>query len=160
MSHLTQLIDTYPRLLRGSGPQIPGYVGAGWHPIVMRLMSGIDAMLSDELAEGFQLVQVKEKFGGLRFYFRINGRKDFTVDIFGVGRLRVPDQDEEGKRPRPPELERIQALVREAEQEAARTCEVCGEPGTLRPGGWVQTLCEHHAEIKKSGGRLDLWDGT
>jgi hypothetical protein len=107
-----------PRLLRGSGPQIPGYIGAGWHPIVMRLMSDIDAMLSDELAAAFRLVQIKEKFGG------------------------------------------IQARIRAAEEEASRTCEVCGKPGELQREGWMQTLCEHHAGIKKSGGQLDFEDGT
>lgn len=160
MRNLQQLIDTYPRLLHGSGPNIPGYVGAGWHPVVMRLMAEIDALLSDELATGFRLVQIKEKFGGLRFYFDLNGRKDFTLDIVGVGRFRVPDRDEDDMPPRAPELDRIQALVRTAEEEASRTCEVCGKPGELVRGGWMQTLCPYHARIKKSGGQLDFEDGT
>ena len=160
MSKLEQLIDTYPRLLRGTGPVIPGYIGAGWHPIVMRLMAGIDALLDDELAAGFRLIQVKEKFGGLRFYFDLNGRKDFTVDIFGVGRLRIPDQDKDGLPPRPAELDHINQLIRSAEEEASRTCEACGRPGELRKGGWVVTLCEHHARIKEAGGQPDFEDGT
>ncbi len=58
MSHLQQLIDSHPRLMRGELPMIPGYVGAGWHPILMRLMSAIDAILSDEAAAAFQVRQI------------------------------------------------------------------------------------------------------
>jgi hypothetical protein len=126
----------------------------------MRLMSAIDAMLGDDLAAGFQVIQIKEKFGGLRFYFELKGRKDFTVDVIGVGRLQIPDldEDEEGQATRPPELERISALVQAAEEEASRTCEVCGAPGALAPGGWIATLCQRHAEIKRAGDQLGGWD--
>jgi hypothetical protein len=154
MSLLQQLIDAHPRLMRGKGPAIPGYVRPGWHPIVMRLLSAIDAMLGDDLAPGFQVIQIKEKFGGLRFYFELKGRKDFTVDVIGVGRLQIPDldEDEQGQAIRPPELERISVLVQAAEEEASQTCEVCGAPGALAPGGWIATLCRRHAETKRSGG--------
>jgi hypothetical protein len=154
MSLLQQLIDAHPRLMHGHGPTIPGYVRPGWHPIVMRLMSAIDAMLGDDLAAGFQVIQIKEKFGGLRFYFELKGRKDLTLDVIGVGRLQIPDLDEgDGcQAPRPPELERISALVEAAEEEAARTCEVCGAPGALALGGWIATLCRRHAELKRFGG--------
>jgi hypothetical protein len=33
-----------------------------------------------------------------------------------------------------------------AESMSAVTCEVCGSPGKLRNGGWVQTLCDEHAK--------------
>ena len=33
-----------------------------------------------------------------------------------------------------------------AESMSAVTCEVCGSPGKLRKGGWVQTLCDEHAK--------------
>ena len=30
-------------------------------------------------------------------------------------------------------------------QDLSKTvCEVCGEPGTLRTGGWLKTLCDKH----------------
>jgi hypothetical protein len=32
-----------------------------------------------------------------------------------------------------------------AESMSAVTCEVCGSPGKLRNGGWIQTLCDEHA---------------
>ena len=142
MSNLNQLIDTYPRLLRGSGPQIPGYVGAGWHPIVMRLMASIDKMLSDELAAGFRVVQIKEKFGGLRFYWQVSkvtGEED--EDDW------LPEAEEDEHRA---ELaHRISLLTQEAEDKCEKRCETCGEPGELRPGGWLRTLCDRHAKGRK-----------
>lgn len=57
--------------------------------------------------------QVKEKFGGLRFYY--HGGDDV-----------------------------VDGMVRMAESWAAQTCEQCGDPGTMRHGGWVRTLCDKH----------------
>lgn len=33
-------------------------------------------------------------------------------------------------------------LIREAERKSSETCEECGEPGELRKGGWLRTLCD------------------
>lgn len=32
-----------------------------------------------------------------------------------------------------------------AQEEAYRTCEICGRPGLPRSGGWIKTLCDEHA---------------
>jgi hypothetical protein len=58
-------------------------------------------------------VQVKEKFGTLRFY--INGGD-----------------------------EAILHYIEMAEAMSAHTCEECGQPGKLRSGGWIRTLCDDH----------------
>jgi len=60
-------------------------------------------------------VQVKEKYGTLRFYY--NGGDD-----------------------------KIDGMVAMAEIMSARVCETCGSPGKLRKGGWIRTLCDHHAK--------------
>ena len=60
-------------------------------------------------------VQVKEKFGGLRFY--TNGCDDA-----------------------------VYAMISMAESMSVRTCEVCGNPGKVRHGGWISTLCDEHAK--------------
>jgi hypothetical protein len=60
-------------------------------------------------------IQVKEKFGTLRFYYR--GGDDV---VSGIERM--------------------------AESMSAVTCETCGAPGVTRSGGWIQTLCDTHAE--------------
>lgn len=69
--------------------------------------------------------QIKEKFGGLRFYY--DGGDD-TVD----------------------------GMVRMAESWAARTCDVCGDKGKSRDGGWIRTLCDvHEAERQEKMKQYD-----
>lgn len=60
-----------------------------------------------------EIHQVKEKFGGLRFYFQ--GGDEFCRGLCDM-----------------------------AEEWASCTCEICGERGTARPGGWVKSLCDVH----------------
>lgn len=77
------------------------------------LMSGVK--VPTEVVYPVIVSQVKEKFGGLRFYY--NGGDDV-----------------------------VDGMVRMAESWAANTCETCGQPGTLRHGGWIRTLCDKHEE--------------
>ncbi len=83
-------------------------VGNGWYGIIKDL-------IEKSIAAGWdkQICQVKEKFGGLRFY--INS---------------APDE--------------VHKLIREAENKSLEICEVCGNPGQQRNGGWIKTLCEEH----------------
>ena len=59
---------------------------------------------------GFAVEQVKQKYGGLRFY--------------------CPSNDA------------IDALISVAENAAYHTCEACGKPGKVRPGGLIEVLCD------------------
>ncbi|MBJ6724546.1 3'-5' exonuclease family protein [Geomesophilobacter sediminis] len=44
----------------------------------------------------------------------------------------------------------VKELAREAERQAARTCEICGAPGLLRIGpGFAKTLCDADAKIRR-----------
>lgn len=81
-------------------------VGEGWGKLIDRLF---------EVFPGVQLIEVKEKFGGLRMY---------SWD----------------------ESECVQDFIYWLEGESLNICEVCGEPGIQRGGGWVKTLCQAHAE--------------
>lgn len=83
-------------------------VGNGWYGIIKEI-------IEKSIAAGWdkQICQVKEKFGGLRFY--INS---------------APDE--------------VHKLIREAENKSLEICEVCGNPGKQRNGGWIKTLCEEH----------------
>lgn len=38
--------------------------------------------------------------------------------------------------------DKMEDMIREAEQESAVTCEECGQPGVCRSGGWLKTLCD------------------
>jgi hypothetical protein len=42
--------------------------------------------------------------------------------------------------------EYIMDLANELEVRSTKICEVCGERGKPRSGGWVKTLCDEHAE--------------
>lgn len=69
---------------------------------------------------GIRCVQVKEKFGGLRYY--------------------VESDDET---PVPPERrELVYGLIHACEAACSIICLYCGAPGRLRGGGWVRTLCD------------------
>lgn len=91
-------------------------INEGWYPLVYVLCCHIAFYLkdqSDEFVENFYVTQIKEKFGGLRFY--TSGADDVIRD-----------------------------LIRKAQNESFNTCEVCGQPGSLRPMGWKVTLCRKH----------------
>ena len=95
----------------------------GWVPLVTRLMDAIDAVGLD-----YKVDQIKEKFGGLRFYWH------------------PKSQDDDGSIPEGREgaVDQIEVLVAAAEDESLTTCEVCGEPGRTRRGSYVRTLCDTH----------------
>jgi hypothetical protein len=94
-------------------------VGKGWVELV-------DACFDACLATGTHIDQVKEKFGGLRFYVGYVGSRSRWV----------------------------QHIIATAEAASYETCEVCGKPGKMRPGGWITTLCDLHAiAIGKRKGR-------
>ena len=40
----------------------------------------------------------------------------------------------------------VHGMVDLAESMSGVTCEVCGKPGTVRGGGWIQTLCDEHSD--------------
>ncbi|MEX0948315.1 MAG: hypothetical protein WD296_05890 [Acidimicrobiia bacterium] len=94
-------------------------VGPGWYPIVVALDRKLAALFPD-----YRLLQVKEKFGGLRYYWeRGEGQSDDASAAAG------------------------KQLVELAEALAARTCEMCGRPGALTERQrWFITLCAPCAE--------------
>lgn len=90
---------------------------AGWYPIIIELDRDLAALDPD-----YELHQVKEKFGGLRFY----------------AHTRNPDQ-----------REAFNARIRQAEELCGRSCETCGAPGELHDEfSWIRTLCEQHAAAR------------
>lgn len=91
-------------------------VGPGWQSLIEQLH--IDLLNIDP---NYTIDQIKEKFGGLRYYM-------------------TPSRSE-------PEIqERMTALISRAEVAADQTCEECGAPGHPRWNRrWVKTLCDRHA---------------
>jgi hypothetical protein len=92
--------------------------GDGWFDILWRLCEDLEPLVTEKERAGgrqFEVLQVKEKFGGLRFY--VNWHRNETID------------------------QRIGI----AADESFRTCEVCGQPGTLRAARCIKTLCDEHS---------------
>jgi hypothetical protein len=87
----------------------------GWDNVLRRLSATLSNIC---VADGCEInvVQVKEKFGGLRFYY--DGKGDCA---------------------------RINAAIAATEAECYQTCGNCGEPGTLvNDHGWLAVLCDKH----------------
>ena len=82
--------------------------GKGWLKL-------IEPLIKECEEKGYTIGQIKEKYGGLRFYVH-----------------NCPEE--------------FQDKIDVAEEQSYHTCDVCGEPGVLRGGGWLRTLCDTHAE--------------
>ncbi|MEK7197881.1 MAG: hypothetical protein AAB648_00250 [Patescibacteria group bacterium] len=86
--------------------------GDGWFELINELCKKLKALdLKD-----FRVLQVKEKFGGLRFY--VNG-------------VELDKADE------------TYQLIDEAEAKSLTICEKCGKPGKSNEIGWIRTLCDN-----------------
>lgn len=66
-----------PLFRKGSG--VPFFIdcGDGWYKLIRDLCVSIREMLKKNPIDGFTVVQVKEKFGGLRFYIGYGSDKIF-----------------------------------------------------------------------------------
>jgi len=96
-------------------------VGDGWRDVVRDLTQEIaDIVGGPDRAPALRVTQVKEKFGGLRFYLLALPVAHCTA---------------------------IDAAIERAEERSSRTCETCGAGGKLREsaGGWWHTACDAHA---------------
>lgn len=87
--------------------------GEGWYQLIHDLCTTIVVHCN---TTGDQLPvasQVKEKFGGLRFY----------ADGCSKG---------------------VDDIISKFEDYSYKVCEVCGDPGSQRGGGWIRTMCDTH----------------
>lgn len=85
------------------------------------LLLELDAKLA-ALHPDYTIFQAKEKFGGLRFYAGVGVERDTHEDF--------------------------NKLIHEAEEKSWHICEMCGQPGERREGGWIKVLCDEHAKPK------------
>ena len=129
---IKRLEEIYPRAMRNVYCGIS--INEGWYHIVTLLVHHMHSHISwmrtqrakalrkrragedvdlPEKVHHIEIHQIKEKFGGLRFYYE--GGDDYCSGLEAM-----------------------------AEAWANRTCEVCGEAGRQRSGGWIRTLCDKH----------------
>lgn len=125
------LLERYPKILLSSNERNLVAMfgidcGDGWYNIIDTLCSSIQNEIDYHNGEGFysayeskqpkmeQVVaaQIKEKFGGLRFY------TDGSL------------------------TDRMRGMIFLAEALSSVTCERCGGPGKNQSKGWVYTMCD------------------
>jgi hypothetical protein len=118
-------------------------VGPGWEPILKALDSYISNVLGNsKTMSSCKVLQIKEKFGGLRFYFETEGLGEKQkAQIWGA--------------------------VCMAENMSYRTCEVCGNTGETSTeakrgtekgmrAGRTLTLCEEHHQQRADEGKIEF----
>jgi hypothetical protein len=114
--------------------------GLGWRKIVFGLVDELDKIWG-----GFKrkkgpkcwgILQIKEKFGGLRFY------------------ATYPEDTSEDAKAR---CDRSYDAISKAADEAAKTCERCGAPGKLKGKGYVATVCNPCLKRWRERSAQGLW---
>lgn len=123
-----------------SGPNIGTEVNRGWWDPLLKAFDSFLVLLEQNPGLSLNIVQIKEKFGGLRLYY------DLEVDDTSE----LAEQLESGAKSREDLFKLFRAVVVIAEDECAVRCEVCGEPGKLRHGGWMHTYCDVHEQQYKA----------
>lgn len=102
--------------------------GPGWRMLLERLSDKLLALLgpAETAAVYLEVLQVKEKSGGLRFYYRLYNR---DADAAACDDLSLA----------------IRAAVDDACAVSTGICEQCGLPGNVRQGKRIATLCSRCA---------------
>jgi hypothetical protein len=93
----------------------------GWIGLIDELSKKLEEINNKyaDFEERIYAVQVKQKFGGLRFYC-------YTTD-----NIRKEDHELKDK------------LIQQAESASYTICEMCSSPATqTKSGGWIMALCE------------------
>jgi len=120
--------EDYPRAFQSGRPQCGMGVGRGWEALIREVLQGIEDLLPEK--HDFKVSQIKEKFGGLRFYA-------FSLEL-----------PEETKK-------KIDKLISLAESRSFGVCEMCGEPARADTGGsrfgWIKSLCDAHKQERSRG---------
>ena len=123
---ITDLIAKYPKIFPGN---FYFECGDGWYDLIDDLCYKLQAYVDDfDSVDQVVAGQVKEKFGGLRFYLD-HGGDDCVYD-----------------------------LIRNAEHKSHSICEECGSPGKVKNlGRWMVCRCSdcftRNEEIINSGSR-------
>jgi len=118
--------------------------GDGWFYIIRDLSQ---AILELNPPDHFEIVQIKEKFGGLRYYWKMDQRLGDDNHPY-----MMIEEDLNSFNKRTEFLQNLNIKVMNAESNSYITCEECGKPASSTSDGfWVKTLCDFHKEERKNG---------
>ena len=148
------LVVCYPIIFREYGGDIRrtcmGWgmtCGPGWFKLIDELCNDITNLIGNKDIEVIAL-QVKEKFGGLRFYYTIQSpklKRESKIRSFMFSK-RLGKQYWKivnfRKKIWRTTFEKISDRIDKAEIESYKICETCGDPGERCGGGWIKTLCD------------------
>lgn len=130
-----------------------GYPGSGWYDLINKLCFDIEKIMEKNNVI-VTAVQVKEKFGGLRFYVDISDsdKKETFLELFENIISKFLYKHRLGKWYwrlihfrqwfYMTSYEKIHKLINAAEHKSYTICEKCGDIGKQRGGGWIVTLCD------------------
>jgi len=113
-------------------------VGAGWWSGLLGAFEKISEVMKSAPEHRFAVKQIKEKFGGLRFYYviyKVGAEEETWPPAEDAVRDELHDK--------------ISVIIRELDEATHARCEICGEHGVPRNNGWVKTLCDTHDEVQK-----------
>lgn len=112
--------EQFPRVLGSAHLPWGLQCGPGWDALLNVTLSRIDTILSTYPDCTVNILQVKEKFGALRFYCQVDGddnaRRDAAADA-------------------------ISQAIRHAECVSSKTCENCSQPSSVRNPRLLTTIC-------------------
>lgn len=106
-----------------AGKGCDSWIGTGWVNLVVQLDEQIV-----QLDPEYSISQIKEKFGGLRYYISISD----CVDANDIDTIK-----------------KIRTLVYEAEDKSLSICDICGQDGkqlNVNGSGYIATRCEDHKD--------------
>jgi hypothetical protein len=135
-----KLMTAYPQLFpkdADGNPREPDchvWCPVGWQPMVEELCENLCKVV-DKGTIVVQIEQIKEKFGGLRFYYSFQHPENKApLDIDRSAMNKITD------------------LIHDAEERSFKICEVTGEDGELRIKGkgygWLKTLSDGEAGLQ------------
>jgi hypothetical protein len=123
---LDKLIQEFPAVFQNVNNSSEYSLPSGWYNILYNLCEELTPILVNERSKItedpeqplFSVLQIKEKFGGLRFYFMMNTENKELYDF-------------------------VQTLVDIAEDKSYDTCQITGKVGKLcKKGSHYMTLSE------------------
>lgn len=152
--HTKSLLLSYP-LTYGQHGQSPRQTamcwgfdcGDGWYKLIDELSAKVEHFNRAMMAKGepiVQATQVKEKFGGLRWY-----RGGLYPDEDNYKALQEAAQAAQAALGEAAEetatYADVDRWITEACQKSEETCEQCGAPGKIIcPAGWLTCVCQEH----------------